>query len=201
MELKRKRDAMTLEDIKDQLSKLETHLEELRANKHEAFLKLKKVLNEDENRKKQREKEAEVANQQNMNGHPYHPYYLSTPSMMQAQMGQPCLYSPIRALNAPMTPMMGNLVDNNSSNAHSSNHTNLVPVSSYSSSPSMNNSALKRVPLKRSHERSPSPPARVPYTGILPVYRTTMPYTSLPSKFDRRLLTMKYFLHYPLYPE
>lgn len=63
-ELKRKRDALSLQEIKDQLVKLEVRLKQLKEEKHELFLQLKKVLNEDETRKKQRESELLAAQQQ-----------------------------------------------------------------------------------------------------------------------------------------
>lgn len=183
LELKRKRDALTLEDIKDQVTRLEARVSELKAEKHDTFLKLKKVLNEEENRKKQREKEAELANQnqKSLNGHLYHPYYLSSPSMMSSANCQPSLYPRLGAMNVPMTSMVGSSVNSNVI-SHSSNHSQLIPVSAHSAT-SMANSALKRIPLKRYNEKSPSPPPRVPYTGILPVYKTSMAYTpTIPSK-------------------
>lgn len=57
-EHKRKQDAMTLEEIKDQLGQLEHKLTELKEEKHQLFLQLKKVLHEDENRKRAQVKEA-----------------------------------------------------------------------------------------------------------------------------------------------
>lgn len=181
LELKRKRDALTLEDIKDQVIKLETRVSELKSEKHESFLKLKKVLNEEENRKKQREKEAELANQKSLNGHLYHPYYLSSSSMMSSTNCQPSLYPRLAAMNVPMTSMVGNSVNSNVI-SHSSNHSQLIPVSAHSATSSLANSTLKRIPIKRSNEKSPSPPPRVPYTGILPVYKTSMAYTpTIPS--------------------
>jgi G protein pathway suppressor 2 len=44
---------MTLSETKDQILKLDTHLTELKEEKHQLFLQLKKVLNEDETRRRQ----------------------------------------------------------------------------------------------------------------------------------------------------
>lgn len=54
-ENKQKQDVMTLEETKEQISQLEQKLEQLRQEKHQLFLQLKKVLNEDETRRKARE--------------------------------------------------------------------------------------------------------------------------------------------------
>lgn len=56
-ELKRKQVAVTLEQVKEQLGKLECKLNDLKNEKHQLFLQLKKVLNEDETRKRQRDSE------------------------------------------------------------------------------------------------------------------------------------------------
>lgn len=50
-----RQDAMTLGETKEQIQFLNTRLEELRNEKQQLFLRLKKVLNEDENRKKQQQ--------------------------------------------------------------------------------------------------------------------------------------------------
>lgn len=50
-----RQDAMTLGETKEQIQLLNTRLEELRNEKQQLFLRLKKVLNEDENRKKQQQ--------------------------------------------------------------------------------------------------------------------------------------------------
>lgn len=49
---------MTLGEIKTQLTELERRLATLTENKHQLFLSLKKVLNEDDNRRKQAVKES-----------------------------------------------------------------------------------------------------------------------------------------------
>lgn len=50
-----RQDAMTLGETRDQIQLLNTRLEELKNEKQQLFLRLKKVLNEDEIRKKQKE--------------------------------------------------------------------------------------------------------------------------------------------------
>lgn len=50
-----RQDAMTLGETKEQIQILNTRLKELRNEKQQLFLRLKKVLNEDENRKKQQQ--------------------------------------------------------------------------------------------------------------------------------------------------
>lgn len=57
-ELKRKQDAMTLEEIKDQVSQSEKKLKELKDEKHQLFMQLKKVLHEDDTRRRALIKEA-----------------------------------------------------------------------------------------------------------------------------------------------
>jgi len=44
---------MTLSETKEQISTLESRLSELKEEKHQLFLQLKKVLNEDETRRRQ----------------------------------------------------------------------------------------------------------------------------------------------------
>ncbi|KAH7941268.1 hypothetical protein HPB49_011523 [Dermacentor silvarum] len=57
-ELKRKQDAMTLEEIKDQVTQSEKKLKELKDEKHQLFMQLKKVLHEDDTRRRALDKEA-----------------------------------------------------------------------------------------------------------------------------------------------
>ena len=180
-ELKRKKDAMTLEEIKDQLNKLETKLKDMRKEKTDLFSQLKKVLNEGPTvRKKPREREPEVTGPQLLNNHVYHQYYIPT-SMMSAASVANCqspMYHRNPTLNVPMTSIVSNNVNNYISQQSATNHTQVVPVSVHSVPGAMSQSAnqgLKR-PLQRSYEKSPSPPG-VPYTGILPVYKNPMSYT------------------------
>lgn len=50
-----RQDAMTLGETKEQIQICNARLEELRNEKQQLFLRLKKVLNEDESRKKQQQ--------------------------------------------------------------------------------------------------------------------------------------------------
>jgi hypothetical protein len=49
---------MTLGETRDQISQLEVRLAQLKDEKHQLFLQLKKVLNEDDNRRRQLIKES-----------------------------------------------------------------------------------------------------------------------------------------------
>jgi len=57
-EQKQKQDVMTLGETKEQISALENRLRALTEEKHQLFLSLKKVLNEDDNRRRQAVREA-----------------------------------------------------------------------------------------------------------------------------------------------
>lgn len=57
-EAREQEDVMTLGETKEQISNLEAKLALLKEEKHQLFLQLKKVLNEDDNRRKQQLKEA-----------------------------------------------------------------------------------------------------------------------------------------------
>lgn len=66
-EARDRQDAMTLGETREQITLLNSKLEELRNEKQQLFLRLKKVLNEDENRKKQQlQKESEMFAMQNI---------------------------------------------------------------------------------------------------------------------------------------
>lgn len=63
MEMKRRKDKLTLEEINNETTKHEEKLNELRNEKHQLFAKFKKVLTDDENRKNlQRQKDAAYVN-------------------------------------------------------------------------------------------------------------------------------------------
>lgn len=57
-EAREQQDVMTLGETRDQISQLESKLTHLKEEKHQLFLQLKKVLNEDDNRRKQIIKES-----------------------------------------------------------------------------------------------------------------------------------------------
>lgn len=56
-EAREKENVMTLGETKDQINLLERKLEDLKKEKSQLFIQLKKVLNKDDNRKRQSEKE------------------------------------------------------------------------------------------------------------------------------------------------
>ncbi|CAD1468089.1 unnamed protein product, partial [Heterotrigona itama] len=57
-ERQQKQDVMTLGETREQISNLENELSQLKDEKHQLFLQLKKVLNEDDNRRRQLIKES-----------------------------------------------------------------------------------------------------------------------------------------------
>lgn len=62
-----RQDAMTLGETKEQIQILNTRLKELRNEKQQLFMRLKKVFNEDEKRKKQQQqKERYISNGPNV---------------------------------------------------------------------------------------------------------------------------------------
>lgn len=56
-EAREQQDVMTLGETREQIQQLETKLTQLKEEKHQLFLQLKKVLNEDDNRRRQLVKE------------------------------------------------------------------------------------------------------------------------------------------------
>ncbi|XP_026674324.1 G protein pathway suppressor 2 isoform X2 [Ceratina calcarata] len=62
-ERQQKQDAMTLGETREQIATLESELAQLKDQKHQLFLQLKKVLNEDDNRRKQLIKETSVGSE------------------------------------------------------------------------------------------------------------------------------------------
>ncbi|XP_050295018.1 G protein pathway suppressor 2 isoform X2 [Anthonomus grandis grandis] len=57
-EARAQQDVMTLGETREQISQLEQKLQQFKEEKHQLFLQLKKVLNEDDNRRKQLQKES-----------------------------------------------------------------------------------------------------------------------------------------------
>jgi vacuolar-type H+-ATPase subunit D/Vma8 len=57
---------MTLGETREQIQHLENRLSQLKEEKHQLFLQLKKVLNEDDNRRRQLVKESKYAVYKNM---------------------------------------------------------------------------------------------------------------------------------------
>lgn len=67
-ERQQKQDVMTLGETREQISQLEVRLAQLKDEKHQLFLQLKKVLNEDDNRRRQLVKESNEM--MSMHGYP-----------------------------------------------------------------------------------------------------------------------------------
>lgn len=61
-EAREQQDVMTLGETREQISQLEAKLTQLKEEKHQLFLQLKKVLNEDDNRRRQQVKESKLVN-------------------------------------------------------------------------------------------------------------------------------------------
>lgn len=57
-EAREQQDVMTLGETREQIQQLEGKLQQLKEEKHQLFLQLKKVLNEDDNRRRQLVKES-----------------------------------------------------------------------------------------------------------------------------------------------
>jgi hypothetical protein len=194
-----------LEDIKDQLSKLEGRLKELKEEKHELFLQLKKVLNEDEVRKRQKESDIMAAHQalqaqQQISLHNAFNFYsnsnlyqkpqqlgpTSQPMSIQASIVQPSAaptqqQQQSQQIYAKLSPMPASV--SLASTMNSSVITQSTPMSVQAQL-----NTQKRTSNKRVHERSPSPQPAIPYTGILPIYKTTLAYTpALARKFAFRV--------------
>ncbi|XP_012255287.1 protein enabled homolog [Athalia rosae] len=62
-ERQQEQDVMTLGETREQISNLESQLSQLKDEKHQLFLQLKKVLNEDDNRRRQLIKETSVSSE------------------------------------------------------------------------------------------------------------------------------------------
>lgn len=91
-EARDRQDAMTLGETREQIQLLNTKLEELKNEKQQLFLRLKKVLNEDENRKKQQQqKDSEMF--ANMQQGP-HQIFLPPRAPHQQLMQKVCLSLP-----------------------------------------------------------------------------------------------------------
>ncbi|XP_021917149.1 G protein pathway suppressor 2 isoform X2 [Zootermopsis nevadensis] len=93
-ERKQKQDVMTLGETRDQISQLEVRLAQLKDEKHQLFLQLKKVLNEDDNRRRQLVKES---NENMISMHSYPTVALSSHPQLFLQQnlslpGRPPIY-------------------------------------------------------------------------------------------------------------
>lgn len=114
---KREAESLTLEQTKEQINTLESKLVSLRAEKHDLFLQLKKVLNETESRRKQiKEHEMRVTMNDYAMNHPSHHQYPPLPlgsHMLQVQgaplHGRPTMLGDkmYRAQTPPGPPVQG----------------------------------------------------------------------------------------------
>jgi len=59
-EAREQQDVMTLGETREQIIQLEARLQKFKEEKHQLFLQLKKVLNEDDNRRRQLQKDARL---------------------------------------------------------------------------------------------------------------------------------------------
>ncbi|KAF4517426.1 hypothetical protein B566_EDAN005035, partial [Ephemera danica] len=92
-ERQQKQNVMTLGETREQIQQLETRLSQLKEEKHQLFLQLKKVLNEDDNRRRQLVKESN--DMMGMHGYPAGPVTIG---------GHPQLFlHPNMSLNARST--------------------------------------------------------------------------------------------------
>ncbi|KAH0812138.1 hypothetical protein GEV33_010653 [Tenebrio molitor] len=76
-EAREQQDVMTLGETREQISQLETKLQKLKEEKHQLFLQLKKVLNEDDNRRRQKENNDVLAIQTLQTGLVHQQLYIS----------------------------------------------------------------------------------------------------------------------------
>ncbi|KAK7105807.1 G protein pathway suppressor 2-like isoform X2 [Littorina saxatilis] len=104
---KEEEEALTLEQTKEQISQLEKRLDQLRSDKHQLFLQLKKVLNQEEEtrRRAQLKEQSEMLSlqQQAYSQHGLGPS--GHPVMLQAShmSSRPTLYKPVQMpVQAPM---------------------------------------------------------------------------------------------------
>ncbi|XP_072037194.1 uncharacterized protein [Amphiura filiformis] len=81
---KKEAESLSLEETREQIKSLEEKLTSLQAEKHELFLQLKKVLNEDENRRRQQMREkSDMGMSAAISHHQYHPaFHLQGPHMI-----------------------------------------------------------------------------------------------------------------------
>lgn len=127
---------MTLGETREQISKLDQKLNELRNQKQQLFLQLKKVLNEDENRKKQ-QKDNEM-------------FAMQALQAQQANLPQPQVFLPPRLQHHQM-PILPKVKKNNLF------FTNPFVIVKISFIPQ----PVGNQPMKRG--RSPSPPSHLAY--------------------------------------
>ncbi|CAG9839955.1 unnamed protein product [Diabrotica balteata] len=161
-EAREQQDVMTLGETRDQILQLEQKLTHLKEEKHQLFLQLKKVLNEDDNRRRQKENTENLISLQQIPGNMVHPQlYIQQqpqfqPPPQQQQQQQP-----------PQPPR-------------------LVPMPQQQPQP-----PPQTVFKQSKRPRSPSPPPQVPVTMYHNYgYKTptvgTSSYQGSPQKDDNR---------------
>lgn len=110
-EARDRQDAMTLGETREQIQLLNTKLEELKNEKQQLFLRLKKVLNEDENRKKQQQqKDSEMFAMQNMQQGPHQiflPPRAPHQQLMQKYLQGPLANQPPKRSRSPSPQSQG----------------------------------------------------------------------------------------------
>ncbi|XP_056638802.1 G protein pathway suppressor 2 isoform X1 [Diorhabda sublineata] len=85
-EAREQQDVMTLGETREQISQLEQKLTHLKEEKHQLFLQLKKVLNEDDNRRRQKENTENLISIQSLPTNMVHPQlYIQQPQQQQLQ--------------------------------------------------------------------------------------------------------------------
>lgn len=93
-ELKHRRDKSTLSEVKEEISKSQARLEDLKAEKHRLFTEFKKILGEDEIRKNnQRIKEAEALKNINMMNMTFGPMTSNTSNQRASHQAPPSSHS------------------------------------------------------------------------------------------------------------
>ncbi|KAL1415773.1 hypothetical protein MTO96_028909 [Rhipicephalus appendiculatus] len=148
-ELKRRQDAMTLEEIRDQVQQSEKKLATLKDEKHQLFMQLKKVLHEDDTRKRALVKEA---NEMAALNHSY----------LQQQHNAAMHQHAAAAAAAAAAALPQHLYIQDINRAHSM-YKLAQPIP-------QNPSVLHRAPLKR--QLTPSPPSVVASCNFIDLFFT-----------------------------
>jgi len=136
-ENKKKQEANSLEETKDQISKLEEKLTNLKEEKHQLFLTLKKVLNEDDSRRRKETSEMNILYPQHaapnqlafpLTGHmaPNNPQL--TAMYLQPQPRQMAYMKPHQGLPPPMAPAQTIKRQRTPSPPRSSTYYRTVPI-------------------------------------------------------------------------
>ncbi|RZC42004.1 G protein pathway suppressor 2, partial [Asbolus verrucosus] len=103
-EAREQQDVMTLGETREQISQLETKLQKLKEEKHQLFLQLKKVLNEDDNRRRQKENNDILAIQTLPSGLVHQQLYISPTVQRNTSVPQQQCSSFKSAVKRPHSP-------------------------------------------------------------------------------------------------